>query len=96
MCNINKCWVSAEERLPETDGMYLVTVHYTDDVMKQLGMDYLVKLVNFSADYEKSTGKPRYMPEHKYAWYFDKTPTGYPETIDNVIAWMPLPDPYKD
>lgn len=69
-------WTPYSERPPETDDVYLVTVHpdYVPQESKQVDRMYYYK------------GAWRWLNE-KAKW--EKWP-------DPIIAWMPLPEPYKE
>lgn len=78
-------WIPVSERLPEKDGEYLVTVsfHFCGEIVFKcsFAMDlHKVDEYNFQ--------------EHKCGFYGIDSEWGSYE-IDNVIAWMPSPEPYK-
>lgn len=69
-------WISVEDRLPEEDDMYLVTVHPRYIVPGGIQIDML--------------------GWHEGKWnfqYFDGRDAVFP---DPVIAWQPLPAPYRE
>lgn len=76
-------WISVYDRMPEKDGLYLITVKY-----------YFVNGMNRSTKLCKyNSGSIDCCP----TWYRDSL-TGYPESaetdFEKVIAWMPIPEPY--
>lgn len=84
--NPNK-WIPVSERLPEEKGTYLVTqkATFTDYVYISVA-GYALNLHDVDEyDFE---GKKR------AGWYEYDSEYGYYE-IDNVVAWMSLPEPYK-
>ena len=79
-------WIPCSERLPEEDGKYLCS--YGDGHVGTFCFAtnlYLLAPFNF--------GRYKYN-EHKGFYECDST-YGYYE-IENVIAWQPLPQPYKE
>ena len=68
-------WIPVSERMPETDDVYLVTVHpdYVPQGCKQVDLMYYFK------------GE----------WQFLNEKTEWEKWPDPIIAWMPLPEPYK-
>ena len=77
-------WIPVSEKLPE-DGIYLVTVERTTGKPR-------VEVMSFAKDLNKVDDYD--FPEHKCGWYEYDSEYGYWEDTD-VIAWMPLPQPYK-
>lgn len=79
--NYTSRWIPTGERLPETPGLYLATV-------RRLVID-------------PKFGGECYLDDHEIALFdgrdFDggdsDTVTGY---FERVLAWMPLPDLYKE
>ena len=76
-------WIPVEDRLPE-DGIYLVTVERTTG-KPIIETKSFAKDLNRVDDYD--------FPENKCGWYEYDSEYGYWEDTD-VIAWMPLPQPY--
>lgn len=78
-------WIPCSERLPEEDGQYYVTNSYLD-----------VGILNFANDLNASNMYD-FLDEEYYGrpgWY--KCDSEYGDyKIDDVIAWMPCPEPYK-
>lgn len=80
-------WISCKERLPEEDGDYLVT--FEEGYAEDYGLD-LVGIAPHEVDCE---GFGIWQEE------FDPHTLGSlgSEWVDiNVIAWQPLPEPYKE
>lgn len=77
-------WISVNEKLPE-DGTYLVTVKRSLD-RKSVDILSFAKDLNEVDDFD--------FPKHKCGWYDYDSEFGYFEDTD-VIAWMPLPEPYN-
>lgn len=76
-------WIPVSERLPEVDGRYLTTVKgYNCNKIRSFTNNlYVIDKYEFSG--------------RKAGWYFYDSEYGYIEETD-VIAWMPLPEPYKE
>ena len=77
-------WTPCSEELPKENGHYLVTFHQTA-TEEDLGFDMD----------DTDVCKMRY--DTKHGW---RTPRRIPSWINNavvstVLAWMPLPEPYK-
>ena len=66
-------WIPCNERLPEEDGQYLITVKY--------------KHVDGYVDIYAEHGE---WFERKWDMLF-----GHCGEVEAIIAWMPLPEPYK-
>ena len=68
-------WIPCSERLPETEDVYLVTVHpdYVPQGCKQVDLMYY-----FEGE-----------------WQFFNEKAEWEKWPDPIIAWMPLPEPYK-
>lgn len=78
-------WVPVSEGLPKKDGEYLVTVSSF--------CGEIVFKCSFAMDLHK-VDKYNFA-EHKYGFYgIDSEWGSY--GINDVIAWMPLPEPYKE
>ena len=78
-------WIDVNERLPEDDGLYLVTIERIDGVSRLDMLPFAKDLHNVDEiDF----------PEHKCGWYDFDSEWGYYE-FTRVIAWMSLPNPYK-
>ena len=78
-------WISVEDRLPEKDGAYLVTIEYFG---KRQGID----IRSFAKDGE--TINEYDLAGKKYVWYFWDNEYGYVST-NSVTHWMPLPEKPK-
>lgn len=79
-------WVPCNERPPEEDGKYLVTLHWGN-------YPNSVETLHFTNDLS-SVDRVGYAGEKRPGWYEYDSDYGCYE-IDNVIAWMPRPEPYK-
>ena len=78
-------WTPCSEELPKENGHYLVTFHQTA-TEEDLGFDMD----------DTDVRKMRY--DTKHGW---RTPRHIPSWINDVVvstvlAWMPLPEPYKE
>ena len=83
----NGGWISCSERLPEESGYYLVTYHdWSDGNFLPKYDDTYVRRLHYQ------------ISEHFVGW-------NYPKNVDDraendchkeVIAWQPLPEPYKE
>lgn len=80
-------WIPVWERLPEKRGDYLVTqkATFTDCVYISV-IGYALNLYDVD-EYDFADKK-------RSGWYEYDSEWGYRE-LDNVTAWMPLPEPYK-
>lgn len=73
-------WIPCSERLPQTDGVYIVTRRLFDNQIDT---------------------EPYYMVD---ACYFDDSNTWHNDNrinhgrpfLEDIIAWMPLPEPYRE
>lgn len=74
-------WIPCSERLPEEDGEYFVTVEGYLEGEHVLVLNYGTPLLPMNV------GEGR-------AWYLSDIEGDY--YYDGVIAWMPLPEPYKE
>ena len=83
----NNGWIACSERLPEESGYYLVTYHDWSDG-------------NFFPKYDDTYVRRLHyqISEHFVGW-------NYPKNVDDraendchkeVIAWQPLPEPFKE
>lgn len=81
-------WISCKDKLPEKSGYYLVTV--ASNFTKDRG----VSMAGFHPDLFK-------VDEYDFAnkkgvggWYDYDSENGH-YLVDDVVAWMPIPNPYK-
>ena len=97
-------WISVSERLPETSKMVLVTVHTSEWIS-----DYHSKWVpeeekiHYEEEYRTSYG---YIDDRRIWICLDETNdeiycekqfgTDKGKVYDVVVAWRPLPEPYKE
>ena len=79
-------WIPVTEMLPEEPGMYIITGEYTSSGTKSLYVDI--------CEYGRPYTYPDGYDQPDVCFYFDDEDVG-PIEIENVIAWMPLPEPYK-
>ena len=75
-------WISVKERLPETDGNYLV---YQEGYIVPA-----IRVLSFAKDGRK-VDKYDFYREWKNVWYRYDSEWGH-ITIDDVTHWMPLPE----
>lgn len=80
-------WIPCNERQPEEDGEYLVTLRWSD-------YPNSVETLHFTNDLSSVDGVG-YAGEKRPGWYEYDSDYGCYE-IDNVIAWMPHPEPYEE
>lgn len=85
--NQNK-WIPVSERLPEKEGCYFVTRRFAVEHI-QVDIRGFTKNLYHIVDYELTDRKDM------SGWYEYDSEYGYLED-ENVIAWMPLPEPYKE
>ena len=70
-------WIPVSERLPESSGVYIVSIWVSDGEESAILTD---------ANYYDGDGD----------WYNDnRINWGRERTSDKIVAWMPLPEPYK-
>lgn len=74
-------WISCLESFPEENEFYLATIYSRE--MNTAFCDILFY------------GAPQLCGDRKIGWYFMHDNGGM-EQVFNVIAWMPLPKPYKE
>ena len=80
-------WIPVSERLPEHDGKYLVTMKGIMSNFFYIGTTSYAKDLHRvdKYDFRSGIGDGWYNYDEEYGHY----------KIDNVVAWMPLPEPYK-
>ena len=76
-------WIPCSERLPEEYGEYFVT--WMTSLSKRLFVAICEGEVTSEYDHEYN--------RFKFEWLLDDYIKAYPDV--EVIAWMPLPEPYK-
>lgn len=75
-------WFSVKDGLPDLNGRYLVTIEY--------GAHREVQIVSYAKNLSE-------IDEYDFqgdGWYLYDGEYGY-FTVNNIIAWQPLPSPYK-
>ena len=82
-------WIPCSERLPEEDGEYLVLYH-TRSAYKP----YVYDVISFANDLYKIDEYDFYDEKGQKGWFYYDREYGYCKD-DSVIAWMPLPEPYR-
>ena len=80
-------WIPCEERLPSEDGRYLVTIW--DSGINDFP---LIRMYSYAKNL-KAVDKYDF-PKKINGWFGYDGEFGYYEVPD-VVAWMPLPEPYK-
>lgn len=82
-------WISVNDRLPNEDGKYLVTITYVGT-----GLDDIVEILYFFKDLT-SVNKYDFPDCHRAGWcWYNEECEYFIEEID-VMYWMPLPLPPK-
>ena len=84
--NPNK-WIPVSERLPEKKGTYLVT-------QKAIFPDHIIRRIVGYAPNLHDVDEYNFKGKKCPGWYDYDIEWGYRE-LDDVIAWMPLVEPYK-
>ena len=78
-------WISVDDRLPENDGSYLVTINSFGG-RKHINVRWFAKDGEAVNEYE--------LAGQENVWYYYDSEWGY-IPIDSVTHWMPLPEPPK-
>ena len=80
-------WIPCSERLPEENGRYLVTrgLKACDSLWNR------VYIANYSDFYSDLMGLKK-----EKIWWSDNVGKSDFEKFDDVIAWMPLPESYRE
>ena len=86
MTNNPNGWIPVKDRLPDTDGYYLVTEYWS--------YGNSISIVHFTKDL-KSVDEFDFYGKNGPGWYIFDGEYGHIE-VDNVIAWQPLPESYKE
>ncbi len=81
-------WIPVSERLPEKGGDYLISQKeaFTDYIYRSSIASYALNLYDVD-EYD-------FVNKKHPGWYEYDSEYGYYE-IDDVVAWMPLPESYK-
>lgn len=80
-------WIPVWERAPEKKGTYLVT-------QKATFTDYVyINVISYALNLH-DVDEYDFADKKRPGWYEYDIEWGYRE-LDDVIAWMPLPEPYK-
>lgn len=97
-------WIPVKERLPEEGGEYLVTTKSSCGTNEY----YDVRIVEFTSNIEnlyddcmheinpKNIGQRFYEMRESLDDYGEWNGYEYPDIVDDVTAWMPLPEHYKE
>ena len=80
-------WIPCSERLPEEDGEYLV-LYYTRSKYKP----YMYDVISFTNDLYQINEYDFYNQKGQKGWFYCDREYGFCKDND-VIAWMPLPEP---
>ena len=89
MTNNPDSWIPVKDKLPDTEGYYLVTEKHSYGS----SVSNSVSIVHFTKDL-KSIDELDFHGKSGEGWYVFDGEYGYVE-VDNVVAWQPLPEPYK-
>lgn len=81
-------WIPVTEELPKKEGEYICTSRWDNK------LNFTTKQLDFSKASEraKKAFKDRLFGEYCFGDYWSD---GI-DNVEEVIAWMPLPEPYKD
>lgn len=86
----NGGWIKCSERMPEEHDSCLAkwygTNRWTDVMWRKQSDDVLVTM-----EFEDGTRKTEKMKTHDGKWFYDIYVVKF-----NVVAWKPLPEPYKE
>lgn len=86
----NDGWIKCSERMPEEHDSCLAkwygTNRWTDAMWRKQSDDVLVTM-----EFEDGTRKTEKMKTHDGKWFYDIYVVKF-----NVVAWCPLPEPYKE
>ena len=83
-------WIPCQERLPEEDGEYLV-LYYIRSRYKP----YIYDVMSFANDLYKIDKYDFPDKKGQKGWFYCDPEYGLCE-YNNVYAWMPLPEPYRE
>lgn len=83
--NVPTKWISVNDRLPQEDGSYLVTINSFNGC-KYIDVRWFAKDGEIVDKYE--------LAGQENVWYYYDSEWGY-ISIDSVTHWMPLPQPPK-
>lgn len=81
-------WIPVTEQLPDKDGLYLVSFPSLFGERRCIGIE------SFSHDLE-SVDRYGFKGRKRAGWYSYDDECGYLER-DNVVAWMLVPEPYRE
>lgn len=76
-------WIPVSERLPEEYGEYLITWTTSQSKRPFIGISEGEETLEYDHEHNR----------FKFKWLLDDYIKVYPNV--EVIAWMPLPEPYK-
>ena len=79
-------WIPVKDELPKEEGQYLVT--------EKLLNYYIRNICNWSNDLYK-LDKYEFPDKKGVAGWYDSDPEWGYYGVDNVVAWIKLPEPYK-
>lgn len=81
-------WIPVSERMPEDGTDCLVSVRCSTQVV-------IVDMATYSTDLFKVDKEDFFGNRGESGWYYFSGEYGYCKIL-NVIAWMPLPEPYRE
>ena len=96
--DISTGWIPVMERLPEEDGTYLVSMCYPRE--KGTNSDFMAYSTDLKALFEEYRQSRHFDGSDGGGWYVEEADFMAEEysLVDFtrfVIAWMPLPEPYR-